>query len=467
MSAYSALLVFCAGVAGLFYLDRDHAAKPSRALWLPVTWFLIIGSRPVSVWLGLSSGQPNAQDYLEGSPLDAAVFGILLVLALFVAWRRRSAVKVILRRAWPVPLYFAFCLLSVAWSDFTDISFKRWIKALGDLVMVLVIVSDGEPLAALQRFFSRTGFLLLPFSVLLIKYYGNLGRSYDRWTGMAFNTGVTTNKNTLGAVTWLLALGALWQLLLLVRDRQRDGRKRRIVAQATLVLFGLALLGMAHSATSGAVFAIGCIVAAPASLFAFKKSAAAHALVIVLLLCGGAALYFSGEAGVTQALGRHENLTGRTAIWAYVIPMNPNPLLGAGFESFWLGSRLQQVWAHFPSLHVNEAHDGYIEAYLELGWMGVALIALILLVAYRRITAAWSYRPRAAGLMLGYLVALALYNISEAGFRLLSPTWFFLLLVICTASHIPRAAAPDSAGAQLADAKAQTLAAPVLPGGAA
>ena len=68
--------------------------------------------------------------------------------------------------------------MSVLWSDFPDVAFKRWIKAIGDLAMVLVIVTDAEPIGT-RRLFSRPGFVLLPTSVLLIKYYANLGRGYD------------------------------------------------------------------------------------------------------------------------------------------------------------------------------------------------------------------------------------------------------------------------------------------------
>ena len=67
-------------------------------------------------------------------------------------------------------------LVSLLWSDFPDVAFKRWTKALGDLVMVLVVLSDREPISAVKRLFSRTEFLLIPLSVLLIKYYPTLGR---------------------------------------------------------------------------------------------------------------------------------------------------------------------------------------------------------------------------------------------------------------------------------------------------
>ena len=54
-----------------------------------------------------------------------------------------------------------------------------------------------------------------------------------------------------------------------------------------------------------------------------------------------------------------------------LIEMAPNALVGAGFESFWLGPRLSKVMTAFPNLHVNEAHNGYIEVYLNLGVIGL------------------------------------------------------------------------------------------------
>ena len=97
----------------------------------------------------------------------------------------------------PILIYFLFCLMSIVWSDFPGVAFKRWTKAIGDVLMILIVVTDEQPVAALRRLFSRTGFLLIPLSLLLIKYYPSLGRGYDSWSGEQLFTGVTTNKNSL------------------------------------------------------------------------------------------------------------------------------------------------------------------------------------------------------------------------------------------------------------------------------
>src|SRR5712691_4897351 len=146
-----ALLACIVGVIGLFLLDRDRSVRTSRGLWLPVIWFWIIGSRSVSEWF---SGGPSSQsinEQLEGSPTDRAVFLVLLAAGIVVLLRRRSSAMTLLRSNGPILIYFAYCLLSVVWSPFPDVAFKRWSKAIGDLVMALVVVTDADPIAALRR----------------------------------------------------------------------------------------------------------------------------------------------------------------------------------------------------------------------------------------------------------------------------------------------------------------------------
>jgi O-antigen ligase len=133
-------------------------------------------------------------------------------------------------------------------------------------------------------------------------------------------------------------------------------------------------------------------------------------------------------------MGRQTNLTGRTEIWEILIPMAPNPFIGAGYESFWLGPRLETMWNTFPGLYLNEAHNGYLETYLNLGWVGGGLIALILIHGYRRAVHAFRCDPTYGALLLAYVLTAAVYSITEAGFRLLDSIWIFLLLAIIAAN---------------------------------
>jgi exopolysaccharide production protein ExoQ len=439
MNPSIASLLCVVGVAGLFYLDRDKNVHTSKALWLPVSWLTICASRPVSAWFGASPTGSNAQ--LDGSPMDAAVFGTLLVAAIVVLIYRRHSARILLAANWPILVYFLYCLISVTWSYHSDIALKRWIKAIGDLAMAFVIVTDPQPVAAFRRLISRVGFLLLPTSVLFIKYY-DLGHAYAP-DGMQMNTGVTTDKNILGVIVLVISLGTLSRVLTLLRDKDQRNRRRHLTAQITLLLFGIAVLKLADSVTSIACFILGAgIIIATGMRVVRRSPATVHVLCLTIILTGGLTMLFGGGGGVVHAFGRKSNLSGRTDIWAAVIPAVPNALLGAGFESFWISPsvvKFQQTlllegWWHPEGL--NEAHNGYIEVYLNLGWVGVVLISLFLISAYRRAVAAFRLSPTIGGLMLAYIVAAAVYGVTEAGFRMMDPMWIFLLLAIVCSTGV-------------------------------
>ncbi len=440
MNPSLASLICACGIAGLFYLDRDKTIRTSKALWIPLTWIWFITSRTASNWLGASPTGGNVQ--LDGSPLDAAVFGVLLAAAVVVLIRRRRRTCTLLAASWPILIYFFYCLISIAWSYHPDVAFKRWIKAIGDLAMVLVIVTDGQPVSALCRLFSRVGFLYFPTSVLFIKYYGELGRAYDPAGGLA-NTGVSTNKNLLGVTLLVISLGTVWHLLSLLRAKNHPNRGRHLLAHGVLLAFGISLFAMADSATSTSCFILGCGLILATQLTAIKsRPARVHVLCLAIVLTGGLTFLSGGTAGVAHALGRQSSLSGRTDIWAAVIQASGNPVIGTGFESFWISPNVQvfshilkaKGWWHPEGL--NEAHDGYLEVYLNLGWIGVCLISTILINGYRRAVAAFRLNPPIGGLMLAYIVAAAVYSITEAGFRMMYPMWFFLLLAIVSASGI-------------------------------
>jgi exopolysaccharide production protein ExoQ len=438
MNASVASLVYACGIAGLFYLDRDKSIRTSKALWLPVVYIWVVGSRPVSDWLGMTPpAGTNVQ--MDGSPVDRLFFAALLIAAICVLVHRGRQTLSFLNANGPILIYFFFCLVSILWSDFPGVAFKRWTKAVGDVLMILIVVTDDQPVAALRRLFSRTGFLLIPVSLLLIKYYPSLGRGYDSWSGQQLFVGATLNKNSLGVITFVLLLGAVWRVFALLRSYEvHRHRRRHLIAQGTLLVLGVYLLMITNSATSSVCFIIGTGLLLTTNLrYVRRHVATVHVLVLALVLTAGSFMLLGGTASGANALGRDATLTGRTNIWEAVIPMAPNPLVGAGFESFWLSQSVYDRLARlFPGLPLNEAHNGYIEVYLELGWIGLGLIGVISIDGYRRAVKAFRREPALGGLLIAYILCAMIYSITEAGFRMMDPIWIFFLLGVIEASNI-------------------------------
>jgi exopolysaccharide production protein ExoQ len=437
MGATLALLICSVGIAGLFFLDRDTSVRTSKALWLPVIWIWIAGSRPVSTWLGTGGDSAGGlASTLDGSPMDAAIFEVLIVAGLLVLFLRRNRPIGLLRASGPVVIYFLYCMISTAWSPIHGPAFKRWIKDVGDLIMVLLVVTDARPLAALRRLYSRVGFILFPLSIALIRYT-TLGRDFTP-DGAPENTGVTMNKNSLGVIVYVVSLGALWNVCALILDKAAPNRSRRLVAQCTLLATGLLLLQMAHSATSVFCFVLGAgLMLASGLRFFRRRPSRLHALCMGILLFGAVMMLFGGQSVVTSTLGRSSDLSGRTDIWKASIAAADNPIFGTGFESFWNvnGDKVARGLPGYWEIgNLVSAHNGYIEVYLDLGWVGLFLIASILISGYLRATKAFKRDREVGGLILSYIVTSAFYSITETGFRELGPCWIFLLLAVVGAS---------------------------------
>jgi len=434
MSSGIAAVIYVLMILGLFWLDRDQKARTSLALWIPVAWLSLASSRSVGQWMLV--GQPMDpmdspdQQVMEGSPIDRLVYTGLLVAGLIVLARRRQVGKLLSANA-PVLIFFFYSAASLLWSDYPDVAFKRWTKAVGDLVMVLVVLSDHEPLAAVKRFLARTAFLLIPLSVLFIKYYPEIGKGYGAWDYKAFYTGVTTNKNTLGVICLFLGLASVWRLLAAWRRREDTARIRHMIAHGAVLAMVLWLFSMANSMTSYSCFLMGsAFLIVTSSRGVVRRPAFVHFLAAATVSVCIAVLLLGAAPGLLPAIGRDATLTDRTGIWTIVIDLTRNPLVGTGFESFWLGPRLATIWKMYP-WRPFEAHNGYLEIFLNLGWIGVALLAVIIATGYRTVIAAWRRNPAAGSLLLTYFVIGLIYNFTEAAFfRMMAPAWILLLLAI-------------------------------------
>lgn len=435
MPPHVATVVYVLLILVLFWLDRDPKDHTSGALWIPSIWLLLIGSRPISAWLQGGQISVSADQMMEGSPLDASIFAALLVAGIIVLVGRKRRLLIALRANRAILLYFTYCALSILWSDYPFVAFKRWIKALGDVAMVLVILTDRDQLGAIKRVLARGGIVLFPLSILLIKYYPDIGRSYDPWLGTQYFSGITMQKNMLGMVCLAFGLGAWWRFLEDWRSPKGKDRTMRLTAQGAVLAMGIWLLNMSNSLTSLTCLAMaGSLIAVTRMATLRRNPAMVNLLVTTAVVIPFTVLFLGVGGGALQSMGRDPTLTGRTVIWHQVIQIASNPLCGAGFESFWLGDRLQKLWSIGTIPYgINEAHNGYIEVYLNLGWIGVALLAVLIVTGYRKAMAAFRRDPDSGSLRLAFFVAALIQGFTEAAFRSLSLSWFSFLLATTAA----------------------------------
>jgi O-antigen ligase len=415
----------------LFRLDHG-GQRVSRAVWIPFAWLLIESSRPISGWLSAPVGDV-ADTYIDGSPLDRNVLTLLLLLAAFVLSKRMYNVRGFLALNTPMVVYFAYCLLSLLWSDYPFVVFKRWIRSVADVMMVLIILSESDWVAALSRVLTTLTYILIPTSILFIRFFPSLGRFYSRG-GVPEWTGVGTDKNALGMICMLFGVFTLWRLL----NPEKEGlpkshiRRRRVALIAAFLMI-IYLLLVVNSQTALACFAMACIVVVLASRTRWFLRPANASVLVWGMVAASCCVLFLGVGGIVlTALGRDASLTGRTDVWRTVLPYAANTWVGAGYENFWIGDRMRLFERLLGGL--NQAHNGYIEVYLNIGVVGLTLLAAIIVVGYQNILYGLQRDPRAGGLRMAFFMICLIYNFTEASFKMMSPVW---LLFILSAAALP------------------------------
>ena len=449
MQSNIALVLCLVFVLYLLVMERRQSARVTGAVWVPTIWMLYISSKPLAYWFPSSVETPGL------SPLDRAFLIVLLLLALAILVRRSFDWGAAMRDNRLLIFLLAFMLISVLWSQSPGTTFIRWIREVQAALMAFVLLSEPSPRAAMESILRRTTYVLVPFSLLLIKYFPVYGRSYSRWSGDEQWIGVTLQKNGLGRLCLVAIIFLLWTLI-----RRAQGRNPAAVPRQTFLELVVLMMTLwvfkgpgikAYSATALGALALG--LAAYWGISFLKKRGlkfSSRALTIIIgtiMALGVLALFYQGSfvGSVAPSFGRDATLTDRVDIWRSLLPMAmQRPLLGSGYGGFW-------TLENKANLIAGEGHNGYLDVLLDLGFVGLILIFLFYLQASRRGHAALTRDFDWGLLSVIFLVAAVVHNITESSLSTfttqLTAVILFLSVIAVKIDASPAAPAPESPAA--------------------
>ena len=202
--------------------------------------------------------------------------------------------------------------------------------------------------------------------------------------------GIVGNANILG-IQCLLAL-----IVFGVQFAMRPARRGAIAAWSVLALVLFWRTGSATALIAGVV-----VLAVLAAALLMRRARTPgdrtrlYALFTGLAVAGIAAVLLLWNT-ILDALGRESGLTGRDRIWAGVWERAlERPILGNGYASPWMPwDPMFDRWLVDKTITVVQAHDMWLDAFMQLGAVGVAVLLVVFGAATWR---AWFFavdRPR-------------------------------------------------------------------------
>jgi|GEM_PF-158660 len=302
-------------------------------------------------------------------------------------------------------LLVGLAIVSVVWSVTPIITMRRSLALLGTTLLGIYLAARytrRELLRILAWMLGLIAVLSAGFA-LLLPSYGIHFKNYNSFRG------IFENKNTLACYMAFAAL--IWLL------HSFSCRRERILGFVFCAI-SITLLFLAKSVTGLTVFFV-CLIMLLICLVAQWSSLRTKLPLYILLVSVAILMFWSANHFdlVLTVLGRDATLTGRTVLWQWVWYMiQQHPWLGYGYNAFWLGLQGPSsiIWQHFSWKPAN-AHNGYLDLWLELGLVGMVFFALSLFAnLYKAIWLIWKRNGPDKMMPLLFFFFLMVYNIPES-----------------------------------------------------
>jgi O-antigen ligase len=323
---------------------------------------------------GAGNNALTAQFGVLGSAASATTDNIAITLLLFSILvpaflpRSRQIIRLLGRHIVYALLAF-WVIASCLWSQFPLVSVQWAPVAALSIVFAFYLYSRFSKAQQLRLLFI-CGYICLGLSFGLALFAPQYGVDHTSIAGAW--RGMYAHKNLCAMTTLFLLPAAVYDT-----TASRISKAWRMLYICLSVL----LVVMTQSVTGEIV--LGCLFIFCFAVAWLPRLEVRERMIALLIgLVSSVALLsvaIVDERSIAFMLGKDPTLTGRTAIWASVMPaILKRPILGYGFRAFWRGyqgeSAAVSLATHWA---VPSAHNGLLEIWLTLGLIGVLLVAYL------------------------------------------------------------------------------------------
>lgn len=321
-----------------------------------VSSLLICTGGPIPVLFLAESEGSGEPDFI----LNRLIFLVIALIAFFLVLPSWKRVLYFLEKEKTILVLILVSVLSVSWSFVPDITLRRSIGLVATTVLGVfwgTRFNLRQQVELLAYTFGVAIVLSIIFALLLPKY----GVMSELHTGAW--RGIYTHKNVLGKIM-VLSTGLFWMLSI------HERTNKLLPRLGFLLSFLLILFSTSVSSLMSAVFLLGITSLLRILRWNYKLAISSVGFSLAVFTQIYIWLVTNLETFL-GSFGKDATLTGRTDLWPAVLDMiSKHPWLGYGYSGFWLSSEADNVWRAIQWEAPN-AHNGFLDLWLELGLLGL------------------------------------------------------------------------------------------------
>lgn len=310
----------------------------------------------------------------------AGYFGVGLILVFYLCWfpltkfRGRFTLRLTPDAIWML-LLPAFAILSSIWSPVHGLTLKSSVEYTSSILCAIIIGRLVRTPAIMRGY--NIGALVTLLATLASRNYG-----VDPFTGAYSLVGLFGSKNQVGLYAELCVFMSVLSFFY----------PQKISARLVFCILPciVAIIALYESSSAGSAMSliITFIMTASAWLVTLirrqYRAIACFFMVIWFAVIIAIGQVTNAQEAIFKSFGKDSTLTGRTLLWKKGLEAGWDaPVLGQGWSAFWIPGNptAEQMWYQFDiggrfGFHF---HSLFIETWAELGFVGVFLLALLLL----------------------------------------------------------------------------------------
>lgn len=382
-------------------LSFERIAKISFFLYI---FFIFFGTAaPFQEEVG------GTEEITTSNPVRQIVFTTIYLLALISLIPTREKLFKIIKEEKFLFIFLIWTLLSMFWSGYPDITFKRWMQIFGSFAVLcsgMIYLKNPEELL---KYFKVVLYLYITLSFLTVFTIPGATQAYqgeNAWRGLA------SHKNSFGQITLVSSL--IWVFSF-------TQRKSRFVYMDYFMFFISIVLLVGSKSTTALLSLLILLIIISLSTLNKKMNFGGIEKYLISFTVVTLLVYFIISLTLFPQItdlffsstGKDPTFTGRTDLWFDVLSLTYNKLLyGFGYGAFWVVDSFQTNYIYSIYIWMPEqSHNGYIDVLLEDGLIGLMLLVIMLFtyfVKYSRykINQFWKY----------FVITAIVLNIQESSF---------------------------------------------------